>query len=185
MIVDLTWGTRARLWVDEPTPCLFECEAAIEHSVPASRQALSKGRQIGVEWVRPSCGPSHYGLLGISYHPAESLKARIRIPRSNAEGPLFSNNIAWRLEVVRAGLPEEYVPGIVDGVRGAAHQIAGLPAGVIVICAAAHGETGSSQKVFEFLAMGLMKMLELEDEHLPEDKLKELFDWDSGWTYRM
>ncbi|HEY6332390.1 MAG TPA: hypothetical protein VI756_23900 [Blastocatellia bacterium] len=185
MIVDITWGTRARVWWDELPPCIFDCDSPFEHSVPAGRQALSKGRLIGVEWVRPSAGPSNYGLLGLSYHPSNTHKARIRIPRLTGEGPVFSSNIAWRLEVVRAGLPEEFIPGIVDGVRCAAQQIAGLPAGEITFCAAAHGETGSSRKVFEFLAMGLIKMLELEDDLVPEDKLKDLFDWDSGWNYRL
>ena len=102
---------------------------ALGERLPGQRDAPHG--QVVVEWAGRLGHPSSYGLLGIA--PGA--------PRAKIVDAPFPRSLAGRLDVVRFGLPPEYV-AVVDGED---------------ITVAAHGAAGSSVLVFRALLAVLKK----------------------------
>ena len=102
--------------------------------VPGQRDAPHG--QVVVEWAGRLGHPSSYGLLGIA--PGA--------PRVEIADAPFPRSLAGRLDVVRFGLPPEYV-AVVDGED---------------VTVAAHGEAGSSALVFRALLAVLKREIVMQ-----------------------
>jgi hypothetical protein len=115
-------------------------------------------------------------LLGAEFVPSSSGPLIIQV----AESLNHEKQIEWSLasanDVVRVGIPRQHINSVLDGAQSEG-EIFALSSGILRFDFAAHGEIGSSPKIFRQLAKGIVRLFvnssatvsaeELENQILP------------------
>lgn len=156
------FGNKARRWDPAELPALRE-PAAAECTMRVSGTATRPSASIVIELATLSLLDEAfcYGLLGATFTwaPGDSLTLTVLADG----GGLLADNLAYaprRPEGKAAfGLPEECVRSVVRGVGAGAEKIADLPGGSLIFRYAAHGNIGSSTRVFHGLASAIAQVL--------------------------
>jgi len=95
-------------------------------------------------------------MLGLTY--CEDLyNADISIHISDFESEIYTESIAIQPDIIHKGIPEDYIQGILDSVKKNQNLLKG---GKYSFCVGAHGEVGSSEKIFYILTSLLLKLLD-------------------------
>lgn len=108
-------------------------------------------------------GHGSYGVLGGSFEPHEWPYLRIRVGTAEGLGPPCPSPF----EQARVGLPLEYVGGVI----AAAPLAAALGTGRVVFDQAAVHDVDSSWEVFRLLAVGVLRLLGLDQGAAPDQVL--------------
>ena len=166
-------GIRIKIWIDEMP--IQECNRTniIEREYKADAQEINDG-QIVVELKIPR-NISNYGMLGMRYQN-DLNTAHVLINISKYDGEIYEKSISIKPDIVHKGIPEDYVNGIIRSFeKNKGNQ---LKCGRYEFNVGAHGEVGSSEKIFNILTNIVLKIL-LEKE-ISEDVMKEILS-DEIW----
>ena len=134
----------------------YEGQHAIEQVLPVGPAVFNEERIGAVELFIPKGGFAYYGLLGARWRPKAGKTLSIHVPLSDYEGMPVDGNLGTEADDVRAGLPEEYATGVLEGLCGEAIR---LGAGEMVVTHAAHGKVGSNLIVFRWLGKALVRVM--------------------------
>lgn len=167
---------KCRVWIDEwPDAHLGNVDLE-SFSVSAAGRRRTKGYGVAVEWWAPSGPRVRYGLLGGSFEPHgdDSLKVCLR---EGSEERIYNSGFPTVYgERILVGLPTEYVGGALEGIRSTCAIPAEVPPGRLVLRVAAHGEVGSSWKVFNVLGIVLGRTWLTHEAPNPHDVAELLLD---------
>ena len=149
---------RIKIWLDELP--IQECERTniVKREYQAGVQDL-KDRQIVVELKIPR-NISNYGMLGVRYRNT-SITVNIQINLSKYDEEIYEESISINPDIVHKGIPEEYVSGIIRSIEQNNGML--LKSGHYEFNVGAHGEVGSSERIFFVLTNIILKLL-LEQE---------------------
>lgn len=151
---------QARIWLGElPDMASYRATKAFMQTVRTGPSKLSDASSAAIELYIPMGGFASYGLLGGRYLPSHGDKLEIRIHISAPDGPNVPNSLGMVTDDVRAGLPSEYVGGVMDGLRTSAATVG---AGQLWITHACHGIVGSNISVFRSLGQALGRIMAIE-----------------------
>jgi hypothetical protein len=166
-------GGRIRVWVGEWPEAEYEPTNLTQQTLIAQTSSITKVATVAVELARWQLGhPSTYGLLGAEFTPDDSGRLVIDLATSDDNGPPATWALASsRVEDVRIGLPQEYVPGVLKGLSGV-EEVFG--AGRMRIACAAHGVYGSSQVIFRWLTRANISLIASENQTPGEEELLNL-----------
>jgi hypothetical protein len=123
------------------------------------RSEARRNRGVGASWW--SFNVWHAGGEFRS-RSSDSLEVEVCVS-STAERSL-SNRLASQTDEVRAGLPAEYVAGVLNGIALAKGELGQISAGKLLINCAAHGRIGSSKAAFKHLAAILVKLFNMASQ---------------------
>lgn len=151
-------GIKIKIWLDELP--IQECEliTIIESEYQAESQDL-QNKQIVVELKIPR-NISNYGMLGVKYRNNATL-ANVQIYVSKYDEEIYAENIAIKPDVVHKGIPKNYVNGIINSIELNNGML--LKNGYYEFHVGAHGEVGSSEKIFFILTNIILKLLSKKD----------------------
>src|SRR5262249_17264668 len=102
---------------------------------------------------------------------------RLKIRISEQDGEPYQDSLARELETVRAGLPRQYVDGVVSGAFRTIMDLSNVPPGEIVVSIGAHGDIGSCAVIFDHLASVVTRLLLRQSELPEEQELFAMLDW--------
>jgi hypothetical protein len=168
---DLTCGSRrARLWQGTLPALTYPVVQVLERGRSARSCMTKQVREVAIEWSRPTCGPSSYGLLGAQWTPQGTARLLVRVLVS-ADVPVPGPD--WRpltSPSPQPGLSKEYAEPVLMAALEA-EELADLGAGILCYSHAAHDLVGSSPVVFKWLAQAVVRVLTREgplpaDDHL-------------------
>lgn len=173
-MVVLSWKfNKARIWLDELPDWEFRETQVFELLQETPEKRYTDACSAAIELLLPIGGRAYYGALGAEYVPAPLKQLVIQVPITLDEGSIIHNAIAGRYDTVRAGLPREYLRGVLDGVQNVP-ETQSLGPGTLRFCRAAHGSLGSSLWFFGVLSSIVIKLLLLERETVSDELLIKL-----------
>jgi hypothetical protein len=111
--------------------------------------------------------------LGAEFVPAPVKQLVVQVPISLDTGQIIPDALVGRHDTVYAGLPQEYLPGVLDSAMNMV-EMPFLGSGTLCFCRSAHGSLGSSIKFFGLLTTLVIKLLLLERQAISEEALLEL-----------
>lgn len=172
---------KCRLWVDEAIEVGVVPDEVTERHVAAGLGNVD-ARTVAVEVYLPRGARVEYALLGMRYEPASGRDLVVRILVGEPRGCTYEQSLAGHVDEVYAGLPTEYVQGVLEAT---CEEATGrLGPGVLVVDQAAHGVVGSSLNLFEQLARLVVRLI--IDPHSSEEQLSMAFQPVSdGWLERI
>lgn len=157
---------KARVWLSE-LPVIDTSYKTILRRTTQSHSSKIKGtRTAGLELYIPVGATIRYALLAGKFAPAESEFLSIEMPISDAKGDLVKWALASNVDEVRAGLTDEYIDGILQGISNVADMLGG---GTLMLGPAAHGVIGSSSDMFTLVGEGLVNILSANPQSLSEE----------------
>ena len=161
MTYTLSKERQVRIWFPAPPENTIVSLASIsacrkiEHlnSRPITRHSVA------IELLIPLGGRFLYGLLGAEASGALATELSLITYKLTDEGTVFTDSLAGTLDLVRWGLPGEYVNAVLDGASAGIDKY-GMPAAeTIRFHVAAFGEVGSTASVFQRLASMIVALL--------------------------
>jgi hypothetical protein len=161
---------RANVWLDRHPGLPYEAIAIPERVLLAPDATRGHPRAAAIEWFRPTCGPSTFGLLGGHFTPDTAGRLLVRVLASSYDGKRIADDLRPR-DLLRAGLPEEYTGYVLQGAGGAEHL---LGSGKLTFDCAAHGAVGSSGWVFFRLTRAVTWLLTREPDTVSGGLLRML-----------
>jgi len=165
---------QARLWLGElPSELAFAAKDSAEQTIAAGSTVPAWAR-VALEVLLPRGPMAVYGALGLSFEPLPAGMIQLRVGSSD-EGKPVTNSLAGRLDEIRAGLPSEFVPKVLEGLSAGAHLV-GLGPGSLSIVHAAAGAAGSNAWVFERLGRAAAVLLAAPAGTDWQRTLSELFE---------
>ncbi|MBI2687422.1 MAG: hypothetical protein HYX27_14005 [Acidobacteria bacterium] len=163
-----------RLWRDE-LPDVSELGEKIWRSSlepdTLSGETVSMG---GIELFFVTGPKSLYALLGGQIEPGGLPSGQVVIRYGSTGTNLYTEALASDYEVVRSGLPEEYLESVVAGIRTGLDEMAGKLRGRLTIHVAAYSDIGSCRAIFEHAAAVLVRLLICPELFEKDDQLKSL-----------
>jgi hypothetical protein len=165
---------QARLWLGElPSELAFAAKTQVERAI-AGGSALPAWTSVALEVLLPRGPMAVYGALGIRFESSPGGAIQLRVGSSD-EGKPAASTLAGRLDQVRAGLPSEFVPSVLEGLSAGAHLV-GLGPGSLAVLHAATGAAGSNAWVFERLGRAAAVLLAAPEGTDWQSTLSELFE---------
>lgn len=172
MIKELQLGRhrKARIWIDELPDANIRAVSAHKASLPINGTAPNV-RFIACELYVPLGPRSLYGLLGCELSPTTGQTSEVTIDEALGDGALFKNSLRGTYEAVNFGLPGEYVPAVINALKGASI----IPKTNMRFSCAAHGPISSAPVVFKHLANLLLRLSQLDLSQISDAELVGLF----------
>ncbi|AIQ48265.1 hypothetical protein R70723_21875 [Paenibacillus sp. FSL R7-0273] len=162
---DLGRYRRARVWLDEPPFAPYPVRERIERAFPLINYTCKKHSILTVELVLAARMVSNYACIGITYFPSDSGELVVQAGIGYSDDAIIKDVIAIQPEVVRRGIPKEYIVAMFDEIHTVTKDSAFLlPSGTIAIHTGAHGEIGSSVISFRQTINVLLRLLTLESK---------------------
>lgn len=160
MIYDFQYtnNVRIKIWENENLMCKCKKINVISKNYSAGIQK-AKDREIIVEIQLPK-NNSNYGLLGVKYQ-SNMEQAEVIIDVSEYEEEQYMDNIAIKPDIVHKGIPDDYVNGIIRNIENNKGTL--LKCGKYEFCYGAHGEVGSSEKIFYILTNIVLELIFEQD----------------------
>ncbi len=173
---------KARVWLGE-LPAVPPGPVERIHEVIHAERTTSRQPGCAAVEAYVHMGPRvRWGLLGGRYISisGDQLDLQVDVARTGEE---IDWPTASKSDVVRAGLPYEYVQGVIGGARAVeAGRLLGP--GVLRFDCAAHAEAGSSISIFQQLAAVVVRLLLVRPEQPSEPELTELLRLELGHPTR-
>ncbi|WP_405104323.1 hypothetical protein MHH28_17410 [Paenibacillus sp. FSL K6-1217] len=160
---DLGKYRSGRVWVDE-FPIAPYPSRGKKMEVFASNTLGVAPCSITAELIIAARMVSNYAFVGLSYYPSVQDNLEVEVEIGYEKGDIIHEVIAMQPEVVRLGIPEEYVDAMLREIRDLSEDMTTeVPSGKIYICIGAHGSVGSSSVSFRKAIQVLIKLLTLKD----------------------
>lgn len=156
---DLGKYRKARVWWNQLPEATFLLNEVTTLIVPACNLAVCGAFEAAIELCVPVGPRVKYGLLGARFEATQTGKLIIKTGSSSSKGSLLDDNLAMRGDIVRVGLPSEYLKGVSKGVTLANTELVKLGAGVLTINCAAHAEISSSEAIFTQITLILTAVM--------------------------
>lgn len=164
---------KARVWLDG-LPYAFHLSDRNQYiRTPQGVAVPAAHRHCAIELFIPLGGRFNYGLLGCSVDDSEKQPEAIVVDASTRRSEVFADSLIKNLEEVHWGLDEEFADSVLDGALNGVAEF-GLPGRQIHFNVAAHGEVGSSPKIFSRLGRLLIALTVCEGEN--QEDLSSLFE---------
>ena len=170
-MIELHWRlSKARIWLDTLPDWSYEIDNVIEFP-----REVFVGNSTGMRYVAAELfllrGPrALYGGLGAVFVPRQTHQLIVRVSTSTAAGQIFGESLVGTLDTARVGLPNEYVPGVLEGVMNAQESQVPGP-GTLTFSCAVHSELGSSLWVFRVLSRILLRLIGLDKDTVSEEDI--------------
>ena len=173
-MIRLNWKfNEAHVWLDDLPDWQYEATKVAERRQEAQNMKTSARRYAALELFLPIGGRIHYGALGAEFVPEQQEQLVIQVLISTSEGEPVSASLAEKVDVVRAGLPQEFAQAILENAMMVdENQLLGT--GTLRFCRAVHGRDGSSPWIFGVLTRVIVKLLILDRQSSSEERLLEL-----------
>jgi len=172
-----TRSRRANVWLDEAPPASFTASSIVKRVVKPKKAILTSHRIAAIEMMLPRGPYIGYALLGgeLVESDIDGLEVVVSV---NSRGARFKSSLVPMGDEGMIGLEDEYVKGVLAGIEQM-NESSGLPSGASLRFRwAAHGEAGSSIKVFAGLSGLVVHLLTLR-KGVSE---KEITDIVLGWS---
>lgn len=152
-----------RVWVDEFPLIPYPSKEKKVKVFPSNNVSLAPCK-ITVELIIAARMVSNYAFIGISYSPSVQDKLEVEVEIGYEKGEIILGVIAMQPEVVRLGIPEEYVYAILDEIQDLSQDATTvISSGKIYVHIGAHGSVGSSSVSFRKAVQVIIKLLTLKD----------------------
>jgi hypothetical protein len=171
--LDLEKSKRARVWLDDLPSCGYMASNVLTHIVPASNAGRVSVHRAAIELLVPLGPRSMYALIGGEYYPDNSNALEVEIATSD-DGPLFMDSLASSTDVVKVGLPSEYVQGVVKGIDIGCTELECVSAGKLRIACSAHGAMWSGQAIYSQVTSMLVKLINSAQLDMPDAAIVKL-----------
>jgi hypothetical protein len=149
--------TRVGLWLDESPGLEVVRRNWVELSVKSSARESIAGSAAVELWSRR--GPrASYGLVAGHFVPRPSGGVVVRIAAGTREDHPLSARLKGAFGRFYLGLPEEFLDGVLSGVRAGASA---LGPGILILDRFIHCQMASAPSVFERLAQAVCGILAL------------------------
>ncbi|HET6384257.1 MAG TPA: hypothetical protein VFJ58_12765 [Armatimonadota bacterium] len=167
---------RARVWLQALPDCSYTANEVLERKVPVVGTAQASARRAAIEAFAPRGAYCPYGLLGAEFVPDLSGAMTIQVMISTGNLDVLQGVIPGTItDTVRRGLPSEYADSVFDGaIQG--NLDAPLGSGVLQFNCAAHGEAGSSRRVFRQLSEVVTRLVGIDPSSVTMEQLLSLID---------
>ncbi len=169
--LNLNRHRKARIWLGELPDIISPTAKFVERPLEGRAPALTQIQRAAIEMIVPSAGRALYGLLGAEFAPNNSGQLLVKVAVSENVGQEIEWSLASSMDKVCSGLPVEYADRVFDGVVSAGEI---LGSGVLLINCAAHGAVGSSPRMFQQLALKLVRLIASQGESVSEEELAVL-----------
>ncbi|WP_342561912.1 hypothetical protein NST84_20000 [Paenibacillus sp. FSL R7-0345] len=162
---DLGSYRSARVWLDELPFAPYPVKERIERAFPLINYTCKKHSILTVELVLAARMISNYACIGISYFPSDAGELVVQAGIGCNDDEIIEDVIALQPEVVRRGIPQEYIAAMLDEIHMLSKDPSYLlPSGTIAIHTGAHGEVGSSPVSFRQTMRVLLRLLTLDNK---------------------
>lgn len=149
---------KGRVWFNELPKCEYIPEKVLVHTVIATSSKKTIIRHAAIELLVPLGPRSMYALIGGEYRSDNSDTLQVELSVLD-DGAAFFDSLASPGDVVKIGLPSEYVRGVIDGIDMGCAQLGSVGAGMLRITCAAHGVMWSSEAIYSKVASMLVKLI--------------------------
>jgi len=150
-----------RVWQCELPDLDYDPHQIIERRYPALAINRARPESAAIE-VRLGPPRDFTGALGARFMPDSGTTLCAQLVTSDYNGEIVPWALASKRDEVRAGLPDEYVEGLLKGVDRSIHR-EGLGSGTLRFNRAAHAKMNSAPVVFGWLAEAVIYLLTLGD----------------------
>jgi hypothetical protein len=158
---------KARVWLDEVPSAEFEPTGFVRREVSRGSSPIPAKGIAAVELMVPRGATASYGLLGAQMLDSERHVGEVTVGILG-DGPPMLDSLALMPDNVRVGLLEEYVDGVVLGVKGVV-KTGWHFEGNLHFRWAAHGTVGSSSAFFAEIASLVARLLSGATSPTPGD----------------
>ena len=159
-------NVRIKIWQNEIPIGQCETIKTIRRQYKINVQKIDTDSMV-IELKIPS-NNSNYGMLGVKYK-CDTSGTNILIKVNKYEEELYEDNMSIAPDIVHKGIPEDYVMGILKSIDNNRNKL--LRCGTYEFCIGAHGEVGSSEKIFYILTNIILILLcrqEIEKDAVEE-----------------
>ncbi|MGX9773204.1 hypothetical protein ACWYXN_06805 [Janthinobacterium aestuarii] len=166
---------RARVWIDDIPSSFFYPVGEINFlNNLKNKNLIFQNKMVAIELFIPVGGRFLYGMLGCETVKLKMQKLDLVVEASSNIGPKFKDALSSELESVWFGISPEYVEAIKKGAKSGIEKYGVIENCGIKFSCGAHGEIGSSEKIFERLAELCVIFLNSNgnDEEYIKDKLE-------------
>jgi hypothetical protein len=167
---DLEKLKKARVWLNELPQCEYTSSQILMHIIPASKAGETAIRCAAIELLVPLGPRSMYALIGEEYSANDSDTLEVELAVSD-DGVVFPNGLASPNDLVKIGLPNEYVRAVTKGIDLGCAELNGIGAGKLRIACAAHGVVWSSEAIYSRAASLLIKLINFGQPNMPDEAI--------------
>jgi hypothetical protein len=165
---------RARVWIDLLPDILYPPLRIFNFDLPIETDGAARDVRGAIELLIPEGPKLSYGLLGGTFDATTTEGFKVDIWTSSG-GPIYSSGLLSNLDTAVAGLNEEYLSGVVEGLQSSSKMTNTLGTGHLVINCASHAMAYSNKRIFTRLARLLLGQFSLAGK--PTDgELTEMFE---------
>jgi hypothetical protein len=172
--IDLEKFKRARVWLNELPACEYVPSMVLTHVVAASHAGDPTIHCAAIELLVPLGARSMYALIGGEYSSNNSNTLEIELAIAD-DGPSFADSLASPSDVVKIGLPNEFVRGVIEGINIGCSELDWVCAGKLRIACSAHGVMWSSEAIFSKVASILVKLINIGRPDMTDSAIARLF----------
>lgn len=151
---------RARAWMGEvpPLPLPIGRSHLVEKRMALSDQERHSSSAAAIEVFIPSGGRFAYGLLGADYTSSKPGELLVQVAAATRGQDITEWSLARGLDLVRNGIPEWAAAEILSATFKYTGTQA-LGSGRLRFAFGAHGEMGSSKRIFQALSKSVITLL--------------------------
>jgi hypothetical protein len=165
---ELAWEeSRARIWFHELPHWEYPAIRVAERRLQASGRQNGTSTCLAVEMAVHTGPMIQYGALGAAFLPEHRDNLLIRVLISAEPGEPFPLPLAGRTELAHIGLPEEYIPNVLEDIAQF-EELSELGTGILSFERAVYGEVGSSRRFFRRLSHAIVRLLCLKQGTLSD-----------------
>jgi hypothetical protein len=169
-VLDLGLSGKARIWNNESfyfprdfRPVFYPViDEKIEVIVENTKIGLFSKKQVMIEILAPLGARFLYGCLGATFEPNDSGNLVLKVAVSTEVEREVNSSLASSLDIVRVGIPEEYVDSVFNGSKLKLQEpgvSSILGSGEISFKWGTFGEIGSSKSFFHDLAYTVIEVM--------------------------
>lgn len=148
---------KVRIWLDDLPPWEYQIAQMQERSIATKIRTSSRSRNVAVEIFRFG-DSAFYAALGATFHSLASTSLVVKVCASEGQGLPIKGTLADQADTVSLGLPQEYVPAILEGATSCPNT-PDIGPGIVSFCRALHGEVGSAPAIFRSASEILIRLL--------------------------
>ncbi|WP_143521434.1 MULTISPECIES: hypothetical protein [Pseudomonas syringae group] len=164
---------RFRFWCNEPHAAFFG------KGVEGAGCSFSDGssshagcHSMILEVMIPKGARCLYGLLGVSYNSSNDVSVSAGDLIQSVTKEIYYNSMVGDFDVVKVGLPSEYVKASFSGLKRGALSCLQLDMQLVNICYGAYGAVSSNELIFESMGASLAGLLSLKGDNFTEDSVR-------------
>jgi hypothetical protein len=176
--IQLSKYRKARIWINEFPNACFDSAIKLEKTYPNNNidiQNLANG-SFTVEVNIPVGARIIYGLLGAEFYPDSLNSFSLEIYSSDSTKVSFDNSIYQGTDNLFVGLPLIYSNAVKRGfLQYFKDTDKAKPNGKLVFKCAAHSEVGSSEDIFEKLAIIISQYFFSREKYETDEDYFNLF----------